>query len=196
MTEKYVTLPRQAVEQTLEALIDKCIAIYAIHGTSDYMIVDDGKARAELLDALRSALEQPQGEQAQIGSHRDAQEVPFEAWWEKHGQFLRTGGGQYEKTFAWHAWCEATKKPQPQGDQGAVGFVRQVDIEHLGNTPSDWASMFGQATGYNTVPVYTRPKPKREPLTDEEIDKLCPQFDDPMRREMWIIGFKAAHNIK
>ena len=58
-------------------------------------------------------VEQPQGEQAQIGSHRDAQEVPFEAWWEKHGQFLRTGGGQYEKTFAWHAWCEATKKPQP-----------------------------------------------------------------------------------
>ena len=44
--------------------------------------------------------------------------------------------------------------------------------------------------------LYTHPQPKREPLTDEEIDKLCPQFDDPMRREMWIIGFKAARNIK
>ena len=41
-----------------------------------------------------------------------------------------------------------------------------------------------------------QPQPKHEPLTDEEIDKLCPQFDDPMRREMWIIGFKAARGIK
>ena len=44
--------------------------------------------------------------------------------------------------------------------------------------------------------LYTSPQPKSKPLTDEEIDKLCPQFDDPMRREMWIIGFKASHNIK
>lgn len=34
------------------------------------------------------------------------------------------------------------------------------------------------------------------PLTDEEIDKMCPKFEDPMRREMWMIGFKAAHGIK
>lgn len=38
---------------------------------------------------------------------RDAQEAPFEAWWDKHGQFQRAGGGAYEKTFAWHAWCAA-----------------------------------------------------------------------------------------
>ena len=41
-----------------------------------------------------------------------------------------------------------------------------------------------------------RPVPQEhKPLTDEQIEKLCPQFDDPMRREMWIIGFKAAHGI-
>ena len=39
-------------------------------------------------------------------------------------------------------------------------------------------------------------QPKREPLTDDELDKLCPQFEDPMRREMWKLGFKVAHNIK
>ena len=50
---------------------------------------------------------------------------------------------------------------------------------------------------YNsTSAALDQPQPKRKPLTDDEIDKLCPQFDDPMRREMWIIGFKAAHNIK
>lgn len=45
-------------------------------------------------------------------------------------------------------------------------------------------------------PLYIHPQPKREPLTDEQIEKICPSFDDPLRSEMWKIGFKAAHNIK
>lgn len=28
----------------------------------------------------------------------------FNQWWEAHGQYLRAGGGQYEKTFGYHAW--------------------------------------------------------------------------------------------
>lgn len=48
------------------------------------------------------------------GSERDAQEQPFEDWWEREGQFGRAGGGQYEKTFAWNAWCAASKA-QPKG---------------------------------------------------------------------------------
>ena len=48
---------------------------------------------------------QPVGELT--AEQRDAQEAPFEAWWEQHGQFHRAGGGAYEKTFAWHAWCAA-----------------------------------------------------------------------------------------
>jgi hypothetical protein len=38
-----------------------------------------------------------------IQPHQD-----FEEWWEKHGQFCRAGGGDYEKTFAFKAW-EAAK---------------------------------------------------------------------------------------
>lgn len=101
--------------------------------------------------------------------------------------------------------CLNCAQHQPQGDQGAVGFVRQVDIEHLGNTPSDWASMFGQATGYNTVPVYTRPQP-RHPLTDEAVLGVAKsieiQFDSERLNEQIddILAFaraiEAAHNIK
>lgn len=40
------------------------------------------------------------------------------------------------------------------------------------------------------------PQPHRQPLMDEQIEKICSSFDDPMRCEMWKIGFKAAHNIK
>lgn len=28
----------------------------------------------------------------------------FRAWWEQHGQFCRSGGGDYERTFAFEAW--------------------------------------------------------------------------------------------
>ena len=36
----------------------------------------------------------------------------FEAWWEAHGQYCRSGGGAYEKTFAYRAWEAATKALQ------------------------------------------------------------------------------------
>lgn len=38
----------------------------------------------------------------------------FETWWEKHGQYCRAGGGQYEKTFAWAAWQAARAVPDWQ----------------------------------------------------------------------------------
>lgn len=34
----------------------------------------------------------------------------FEKWWEDHGQYMRAGGRQYEKTFAYEAWVAAEKK--------------------------------------------------------------------------------------
>lgn len=46
---------------------------------------------------------------------------------------------------------------QPQVEQEPVGFVRQIDIEQIAKTPSDWGAMFGRVMGFNTVPVYTRP---------------------------------------
>lgn len=63
----------------------------------------------------------------------------------------------------------------------------------------------GKSVGYapccsndvmNSIREALAEQPASKPLTDVEIDKLCPQFEDPMRREMWIIGFKAAHGIK
>lgn len=38
----------------------------------------------------------------------------FEAWWEGEGQFVRAGGGNYEKTFAYQAWQAArAQAPAP-----------------------------------------------------------------------------------
>lgn len=87
-----------------------------------------------------------------------------------------------------------TALEQPQGEHDPVAKV--VLTEQLGLPCLQWLDLDRQFDFKGGELLYTRPQPKQEPLTDEEIDKLCPQFDDPMRREMWIIGFKAAHNIK
>lgn len=34
----------------------------------------------------------------------------FEKWWESEGQYHRAGGGDYEKTFAYHAWITSAKR--------------------------------------------------------------------------------------
>lgn len=35
--------------------------------------------------------------------------LTFEEWWNKHGEFIRAGGGDYERSFAWGAWDYLTK---------------------------------------------------------------------------------------
>ena len=94
---------------------------------------------------------------------------------------------------------------QPRGEQEPVGFVRQIDIEQIAKTPSDWGAMFGRVMGFNTVPVYTRPQP-RQPLTDEAVLGVAKsieiQFDSERLNEQIddILAFaraiEAAHNIK
>ena len=37
-------------------------------------------------------------------------DLEFEAWGESEGEYLRAGGGDYEKTFAYHAWIKARQQ--------------------------------------------------------------------------------------
>ena len=37
----------------------------------------------------------------------------FEKWWNNHGQYMRSGGGNYEKTFAYEAWVAAYERYKP-----------------------------------------------------------------------------------
>lgn len=37
----------------------------------------------------------------------------FEAWWESEGKFVRAGGGEYEKSFAFQAWRHLYPRIQP-----------------------------------------------------------------------------------
>ena len=84
---------------------------------------------------------------------------------------------------------ELAQQPAPVAKPHEQEPVAEVD---------DWRdSIFTRYVEYlpSGTRLYTTPlEPK--PMTDEEIDNMCPKFEDPMRREMWMIGFKAAHGIK
>ena len=81
-----------------------------------------GWCPANPLSAKEAPATQPVGELT--AEKRDAQEAPFEAWWEKHGQFHRAGGGAYEKTFAWHAWCAALST-RPELSDAEIDALRK-----------------------------------------------------------------------
>ena len=103
---------------------------------------------------------------------------------------------------------------QPQGDQESVAWIENIGGGVSYNPYHEAARKLPDGVRFDlythpqnlnckstqarlaTLWGYERPQPKREPLTDDELDKLCPQFEDPMRREMWKLGFKVAHNIK
>ncbi len=96
---------------------------------------------------LYTAPPQRQPEQEPV----DVAEIAFEAWWRREGEFLRAGGGDYEKTFARHAWIEALACTAPPQRQPLT--VEQIsEIEQDGafwddHTPLDFVRAIERAHG-------------------------------------------------
>jgi hypothetical protein len=163
-----------------------------------------GRLKLPVDHPLRS--EQPA---QQTDSSRDDQETPFEAWWEKHGQFLRAGGGQYEKTFAWHAWCEAAKPApvappreqqelaeasvEPVACIGSLNEFRAMELvnrgfaltDHLYASPPETARLLREiaALSANALDDYKMIQSlmaERKPLTDEQISSLWDDHTVPV----------------
>ena len=67
----------------------------------------------------------------------EARDAQFEAWWESSGQFCRSGGGAYEKTFAYTAWLAALDAAQPVPEVNAM-LAEALDaalvyVAHMGH---------------------------------------------------------------
>ena len=77
-------------------------------------------------DAGKMGAAMPVGELTDEQDMRDAQEAPFEAWWESMGQYGRAGGGGYEKTFAWNAWCAAARSQTTTEESSVVAGAQPV----------------------------------------------------------------------
>ena len=166
MTQEFVTLPRSVVEQALEAL-DAAMS----GGKYPY------KHRcSEAINTLREILEQPQVVEVVVTTNQQGQCVAVTRQ-DDEGQIL---------SVIWQA-------KQQQVEQEPVAWIENLGGGISYSAHHEAARKLPEGVRFD---LYTHSQPKREPLTEDEIDKLCPQYDDPMRREMWIIGFKATHGIK
>lgn len=105
---------------------------------------------------------------------RDAQETPFESWWEKEGQFCRAGGGDYEKTFAWHAWLAA--KAEATGQAEPVAWTLQETLDKRETTCSAhlW---FADPINSAWSPLYTHRPKAAQPLTRAQADRIIAALD-------------------
>lgn len=169
-----ITLDRSVVEQVLEALEEADLLMEHRQNV---------ELRRSALVTLRAALEQPkQNEcicnQGQVCGVCDP--------------IFQPQGEQEPKV-----WLDGATHYQPQ----QKAFYKRVSADEwyvwdrvLQEEPPDWRRSLG--TSDSAYWVLRHPQSPRQPLTDEQIEKICPSFDDPMRSEMWKIGFKAAHKIK
>lgn len=76
---------------------------YHLHALAVTIRDDMNRTRCIRVLAERNPAAQPEPvERSELSDEAFAAE--FEAWWESDGQYVRAGGGDYEKSFAFQAW--------------------------------------------------------------------------------------------
>lgn len=220
MTQEFVTLPREVVEQALEAMT-------AAMGAGPY------KHRcSDAAEALRAAFEQPQNHVPDVGNMVQSgwNLVPVEPTEE----MLRAGCGSEspamfreslrretdgQKTVemvekiiqrnlnSYRAMLAAAPQPQtteqssavqqPQGEQEPVATLHCTEECYVYARATD----AGKRIRFEQpIDLYTHPQPKREPLTHYEIHELFRRSWDDCQDGDEIKAFaraiEAAHGIK
>ena len=168
MTQEFVTLPREVVEQAVEALF----CTDSEEGSTAY------KNELEAVKKLRAALEQPQAEQPAMTpiAQRKLDSLLTDGYTisgysvyheQKHQHGFVTGAG----LVGW--WKpEGVEHVQPHVEQEPVAWLT---IEVMGprtRVDVEWEDQL-QKLPSGIYKLYTNPQPKREPLTDEQIDAIA-----------------------
>lgn len=188
MTQEFVTLPREVVEQALEALFMYRPMVTGVtfqHGL-------------EAMQALRAALDQPQANQPAMTpiAQRKLEGLMASGYTisgysvyheQKHQHGFVTGAG----LVGW--WKpEGVEYPQPKGEQEPVAEI-QVKNGHWIDTPVARTAHLVDGV----YKLYTHPQPKREPMTNEQIWELyCDWHGEPDGCYGFARAVEAAHNIK
>ena len=225
MTEKFVTLPREVVEQAMNSL-RLGVAMYPNGGTAGLTI-------NEAINALRAALDQPQNHVPEAGNmvpagwklvpveptrgmieagkdaHYEAEKRIQEpdAW--KQGGFAKRA---VRAAHVFQAMLAAAPQPptteqssvveQPQGEQEPFAWINPRALE-WGTRQSEKVVKLtckAQPEYDFTEPLYTHPQPKREPLTESAIaDIVIDMNGNEPTALFWrdlSRAIEAAHNIK
>lgn len=121
----------------------------------DQMLARSQERVEAAVNAARAALA---ADDAARGTMREQ----FEAWWATEGQFVRSGGGDYEKCFAFAAWeRQASRAAVPQSVEpvawGQLGTLngRSYLRQNYDRTP--YPPPPDVARNLNLVPLYAAP---------------------------------------
>ena len=189
MTQEFVTLPREVVEQALDALWTAATP----------------KAEAAIA-ALREALDQPQANQPAMTpiAQRKLDSLLTDGYTisgysiyheQKHQHGFVTGAG----LVGW--WKpEGMEYPQPQGKQEPFTVL----VRKRSWLANQWEAAprgfpdYGRSWADERVNVYIHQQPKREPLTDEQIVDIDEEVMKSPRNYCvkFARAIEEAHNIK
>lgn len=212
MKQEFVTLPREVVEQALKAM-SLCRPHMYDHASNTQDCAFD--LLCDAVNALRTALDQPQAEQPAMTpiAQRKLDDLVASGYTisgysvyheRKHQHGFVTGAG----LVGW--WKpEGMEYPQPRDERGPVAWM--VTSEMQDGTRSTYP-MIGRFKDVQDccdfgepVPlIYQHPQPKREPLTDEQIDAIADAMPGGLEGFMKGWGWRqfaravieATHNIK
>lgn len=93
---------RGRLEQA-EALLKRAAEICTFNTPDEIVVLDIEEFLASQQGEQVKHPEQAEGAQGERVPDK-AFEAEFMTWWEDHGQYCRSGGGDYERTFAFQAW--------------------------------------------------------------------------------------------
>ena len=214
MTQEFVTLPREVAERALKSMLDARCSVY------------DGFEYDKAATALAAAMQQtpapdhPQNHVPDAGNMVTAgwKLVPVEptrdmlTTWIKAPVVSNTTAPDLYRSMLNTAPKPPTVKhsltvEQPQVEQEPVAKV--VLTEQLGLPCLQWLDLDRQFDFKGGELLYTHPQPKRDPLTDEEINKINRSTTWPVKSlaslgdRQWAEllrcaarAIEAAHNIK
>lgn len=92
----------------------------------------------------------------------------FEAWWTEHGQFVRSGGGDYVKSFAYSAWQASRRAQHSTAEPERVYIVATGELYEGQETYTRHANRPPPLCDAELLFA----APQQAPLTDEQIDDL------------------------
>ena len=210
MTQEFVTLPREIVEQAIYALEQPQgeQEPAAEHKLKDVRCECCGYMthHREHMGCIRAA-HTKRGPLADQQIDAIAESMPggldgfLKGWgWRQFARAVLEAAPQPPTTE------QSSAVQQPQDDQEPVAWMYDWDAD--GELVRDWVSRdYGEAHSptngcCNIRPLYTHPQPKREPLTDDDVERLWYQN----RGGLWYKNqgislrfaraIEAAHNIK
>jgi hypothetical protein len=128
----------------------------------------------------------------------DEQNTEFETWWEKYGQYCRSGGGEYEKSFSYATWEHCTEQarstiaaPAQHSDDATIDAAEALASLYDGDDRQDIKTDVMNAFYAGVKFAFAAPASTAAPVVPEGWSKVT--ADTPPVDEMVILAAEFDH---